>query len=92
MPSQLIDGAWEDGDSSLEVTNPADGSIVGRVAWGGPQDARRAADAAERAFGAWSDLPARRRADILLDASRLIAERADELGALLAREAGKRLP
>ena len=92
MPSQLIDGAWEDGDSALEVTNPADGTVVGHVAWSGPKAAQRAADAAARAFGAWSDLPARRRSDILLDASRLIAERADTLGALLAREAGKRLP
>ena len=92
MPSQLIDGAWEGGDSSLEVTNPADGSTVGHVAWGGAKDARRAADAAARAFGEWSDLPARRRSDILMAAARLIAERADDLGALLAREAGKRLP
>lgn len=92
MPTQLIDGDWMDGDSTFEVTNPADGSSVGHIAWSGHAAAHRAADAAARAFGEWSDLPARRRSDILLEASRLIAERADSLGTLLAREAGKRLP
>ena len=90
--SHLVDGTWEDGDSTVDVTNPADGSVVGRLAWGDAKTARRAADAAARAFADWSDLPPRRRADILLEASRLIAERADAIGDLLAREAGKRRP
>jgi succinate-semialdehyde dehydrogenase/glutarate-semialdehyde dehydrogenase len=92
VPTQLIDGTWEEADSSVEVTNPADGSSVGRIAWGSSQDALRAADAAARAFDEWSTLPARRRSDILLDAAALITERAADLGSLLAREAGKRLP
>jgi succinate-semialdehyde dehydrogenase/glutarate-semialdehyde dehydrogenase len=88
----LVDGTWEDGDSTVDVTNPADGSVAGQLAWGDAKTAQRAADAAARAFGGWADLPPRRRSDILLDASRLIAERADAIGATLAREAGKRLP
>ncbi|MEO7236050.1 MAG: NAD-dependent succinate-semialdehyde dehydrogenase [Lapillicoccus sp.] len=92
IASHLIDGTWEDGDGSVDVTNPADASVVGRLAWGDATTARRAADAAARAFAGWSDLPPRRRADILLDASRLIAERADTIGDTLAREAGKRRP
>ena len=90
--SHLVDGTWEDGDSTVDVTNPADGSVVGRLAWGDAKTARRAADAAARAFADWADLPPRRRADFLLEASRLIAERADTIGDLLAREAGKRRP
>jgi succinate-semialdehyde dehydrogenase/glutarate-semialdehyde dehydrogenase len=90
--SQLIAGVWEEGDSTVEVTNPADGTVVGHIAWGDVDTAQRAADAAARAFGDWSDLPARRRADILLEASRLITERAESLGTTLAQEAGKRLP
>lgn len=90
--AHLVAGTWEEGRASLEVTNPADGSLVGQVAWGDAGTARRAADAAARALGEWADLPARRRADVLLEAARLLAERADELGLLLAREAGKRLP
>ncbi len=92
IASHLVDGIWEDGDSTVDVTNPADGSVVGRLAWGDAKTAQRAADAAARAFADWADLPPRRRADILLEASRLIAERADSIGDTLAREAGKRRP
>ena len=92
IASHLVDGTWEDGDSAVDVTNPADGSVVGRLSWGDAKTAVRAADAAARAFDGWSNLPPRRRADILLDASRLIAERADAIGDTLAREAGKRRP
>jgi succinate-semialdehyde dehydrogenase/glutarate-semialdehyde dehydrogenase len=88
----LCDGVWESRDELREVINPADGTPVGAVAWGTPDDAVRAADAAARAFPTWADTPARRRADLLLDAARLISERSEQLGALLAREAGKRKP
>lgn len=88
----LIDGTWEEGGGLVEVTSPADGQVVGRQSWGGAADVTRAADAAAKAMDDWADRPARRRADILLEASRLIAERADEIGRILAREAGKRLP
>ncbi len=88
----LIDGAWDTRDEQYEVHDPADGSLVGAVDWGTPADAVRAADAAAAAFPAWADTPARTRADVLLDAAALLLERADEIGALLAREGGKRLP
>jgi succinate-semialdehyde dehydrogenase / glutarate-semialdehyde dehydrogenase len=92
LASHLIDGTWEDGAATVDVTNPADGSVAGRLAWGDAKTAERAADAAARAFADWAELPPRRRADILLEASRLIAERADTIGETLAREAGKRRP
>ena len=88
----LINGTWESGEGALEVTNPADGSHVGQVAWGDAETALRAADAAARAFEVWSERPARERADLLIEAGRLIAERAPVIGRLLATEAGKRLP
>ena len=92
LASHLIDGTWEDGPATVDVTSPADSSVVGRLAWGDAKTAERAADAAARAFTDWAELPPRRRADILLEASRLIAERADTIGETLAREAGKRRP
>jgi succinate-semialdehyde dehydrogenase/glutarate-semialdehyde dehydrogenase len=88
----LIDGIWETPGATLDVTNPADGSTAGTIGWGTPADARRAADAAARALPGWAAGPARRRADVLLEAARLIGERADDIGRLLALEAGKRLP
>ncbi len=88
----LVDGIWESRDEVHQVTNPADETVVGSVAWGTADDATRAADAAARAFPSWAATPARRRADILHAAAQLIAERAERLGELLAREAGKRRP
>ena len=88
----LIDGRWETPDATLDVTNPADGSLAGTIGWGTAADARRAADAAARALPGWATSPARSRADVLLEAARLISERADAIGRLLAQEAGKRLP
>ncbi len=88
----LIDGCWEAPEQSLAVTNPADGTVVGQVGWGDAADAVLAADAAAHALASWADAPARHRGDILLKAAELIAARAERLGTLLAREAGKRLP
>jgi succinate-semialdehyde dehydrogenase/glutarate-semialdehyde dehydrogenase len=90
--SLLIDGEWLTPADQLEVTNPADGSLVGHVGWGTAKDAVRAADAATTALANWADLPPRKRSDILLTAAQLITERASDIGTLLAREAGKRLP
>ncbi|KRE52515.1 NAD-dependent succinate-semialdehyde dehydrogenase [Phycicoccus sp. Soil748] len=92
LAKSLIDGRWETHDEQVDVTNPADGSLAGHLAWGGPRDATRAADAAATAFEDWADLPARSRADILREAADLMTARADDIGRLLAVEAGKRLP
>ena len=75
-----------------EVRNPADGSIVGEVPYGGGAEASAAVARAATAFAAWASTPARTRADILLRAAAILHERADEIGLLLAREAGKRTP
>ncbi|WP_376796316.1 NAD-dependent succinate-semialdehyde dehydrogenase [Thermogemmatispora sp.] len=75
-----------------EVRNPADGSLVGAVAYGGRTEALAAAAAAQEAFAAWAGLPARARADLLLRAGSLLEERVTQIGYLLALESGKRLP
>lgn len=93
--SNLVDGTWEEGADTgdvVEVVNPATSDVVGTVARPDVKLAHRAADAAARSFDAWAGRPARQRADILLAASELIRERANHIGAVLAREAGKRLP
>ncbi len=88
----LIGGQWIDGAEAAPVHDPADGTEVGTVASGSATEARAAADAAAEAAESWGGLPARSRSRLLLAAADLIDERADELGLLLAREAGKRLP
>lgn len=88
----LIDGEWQTLAAQHEVLNPATGATVGTVDWGGAAEADRAAGAAAAAFAGWAARSGRERADILLRAAELLAERADEIALLLASEAGKRLP
>jgi succinate-semialdehyde dehydrogenase / glutarate-semialdehyde dehydrogenase len=90
--TMLINGVWRESGRTFDVTDPADGSLVGAIAWGTPEDARQAADAAAGAFDDWAETPPRERADLLLAAAELIGRRREQIGTLLAREAGKRLP
>lgn len=96
QPTVLIDGRWENRDRGLDVRNPADGALVGRVDWTSPAEAAsdgvRAADAAAAAFPAWSGAGVRQRARVLAAAADLMETRAESLAVLLAKEAGKRLP
>ena len=65
--SLFIAGQWvasEDG-GSLEIRNPADGSVVGTIGYGSETEAPAAVDAAQEAFASWAGMPARARADIL---------------------------
>ena len=50
-----IDGKWESAanGATLDVTNPADNSTIGTVPMMGAADARRAIEAANRAYPAW---------------------------------------
>lgn len=91
-PSVLIDGAWHETTEQKDVLNPVTGSVVGRIGYGGRAEATAAADAAAAALPAWADTPARQRADLLHKAADLITARAEEIGTLLAAEAGKRKP
>jgi acyl-CoA reductase-like NAD-dependent aldehyde dehydrogenase len=83
----LVGGEWYETGQQIDVTSPYDGSVVGRVAFGGGDDARRAIDAAEVAMR--SPLPAHRRAAILDRVAELLGERRDEFARTIAMEAGK---
>ena len=87
----LIDGQWLDGGPSLEVKNKYDGKTVGTLPTARKEDVDAAIAAAERAEDVMADLPAFKRAEILLRAAALIRERADDLAKTIAAEAGKAL-
>src|SRR5438132_12913229 len=82
-----VGGEWYETGETAEVTSPYDGSVVGRVAYGGAEDARRAVDAAALAMRA--PLPAHRRAAVLDAVADLLRERRDEFARTIALEAGK---
>lgn len=89
----FIDGQRTDaaGGTTFAVTNPATGAHLGDVPDGGAADAVRAIDAAVAASEPWAATPAFRRADILLEAWRLMNDRAADLAALMTAEQGKPL-
>jgi acyl-CoA reductase-like NAD-dependent aldehyde dehydrogenase len=83
----LVGGEWYETGETLDVTSPYDGSVVGRVAYGGANDARRAIDAAERAMR--EPLPAHKRAAVLDGVAQVLRDRREQFGRTLAEEAGK---
>src|SRR3954471_7525247 len=84
-----VDGEWYETGETRDVTSPYDGSVVGRVAYGGGADATRAIDAAERAMQ--SPLPAHKRAAVLDGVAALLVERREDFARTIAEEAGKPL-
>jgi succinate-semialdehyde dehydrogenase/glutarate-semialdehyde dehydrogenase len=92
--SLYIGGQWtqpQDG-CTLDVFNPADGSLLRTIGYGSNVEALAAVDAAQQAFAGWAALSVRARATILLRAAELLQERTDSIGYTLALESGKRLP
>ena len=77
------------GRRTFDVIDPADGSRVGTVVPGSPDDARAAMDSAATAQPAWERQGAAARGKILLQAAERLRARADELARLMTREMGK---
>ncbi len=88
-----INGEWVGARSgaTFEVTNPATGEVIGAVPDGAAEDAEDAIAAANAAQAAWGATTAYERADLLMEAWRLMTERVEELTALMTREQGKPL-
>jgi acyl-CoA reductase-like NAD-dependent aldehyde dehydrogenase len=83
----LLDGEWIDTGEWQDVDSPYSGETVARVARAGPEHARTALDAAERAMS--SPLPAHERASILDRVAALLKKRHDEVAQTICAEAGK---
>src|SRR3989449_7176929 len=89
----FINGKWvaADGGATFDVVNPADQTVVARVANGGGPEIQQAATAAHAAFGEWSRLAPKDRGRLLLRVQELMEERRDELARLVTLENGKPL-
>ncbi|MFC3286330.1 NAD-dependent succinate-semialdehyde dehydrogenase [Litchfieldella rifensis] len=92
-PFAYIDGGWVAADSGeqIDVVNPADGEIIGRVPRLGRVETERAIAAAEVAFPAWRALTALERADCLMKWHDLMHEHQQELATIMTLEQGKPL-
>jgi 1-pyrroline dehydrogenase len=88
---QLIGGEWVDSASGklLDVENPANGQVIARVPASDSEDVDRAANAAAKAFETWQHTTPQDRSLLMLKLADAIEARADEIGRLESRNAGK---
>jgi len=86
-----IGGQWMSAEATFDVVNPADGSVIARVADLGAAETRTAITAAHRAFPAWAARTAKDRGAILRRWSDLILARSEDLAQLMTAEQGKPL-
>ncbi|MDO6461830.1 NAD-dependent succinate-semialdehyde dehydrogenase [Granulosicoccaceae sp. 1_MG-2023] len=87
-----IRGRWLDGDNGFfDVTDPAGGGLVARVAELSPAQVRSAVDAAAEAQPAWAALSADARADFLQAWYAKVKEHREDLARLMTLEQGKPL-
>src|SRR5437762_4780850 len=93
MATMIIEGDRTKAASgkSYEVRNPATGEVVDEVPAGGPADVDKAAQAAAKAFGSWSKLPANQRREILHKAAQHMLSKVEEIAPILTKEQGKTL-
>jgi succinate-semialdehyde dehydrogenase/glutarate-semialdehyde dehydrogenase len=93
MRTQLyIDGQWVDGNGTLDVIDPSDGSVIAKVATAGDTEIEAALAAAHRAAPAWAKTAPRVRAEMLRKAFELMIAESDYLAELISKENGKALP
>ena len=88
-----VDGQWIQADSgaTLGVDNPATGEIIGRIPKLSGAETRRAVEAANRAFPAWSKKTAKERAAALRRWFDLMMANQEDLARLMTLEQGKPL-
>lgn len=87
---QLINGEWAAAASgqTFDDINPYTGEVYARIPASGAADAKRAIEAAEKAFPAWAKVGARARQALFLKAADIVERRADELVSIMAQETG----
>ena len=84
-----IDGEFVQSGKPIDVTNPYDGSVVGRTWLASPDELERATIASVRAFQSFSRLPVYDRVDVLKAFAQKLRERRQDVIDIIVREAGK---
>ncbi|MDB6177321.1 aldehyde dehydrogenase family protein [Paracoccus sp. Z330] len=85
----LIDGKRVPARAGLDVINPATGLVLGRAAASDADETAGAIRSAKAAQTEWASLPARERGKRVAAAARAVAEHAELIAQVLARETGK---
>ncbi len=87
----FIDGQWVNAGPRMEVKNKYNGQTVAALPTARREDVDAAIAAAQRAAQVMADMPAYKRAEILLKTASLLRERSEDLAETIAAEAGKAL-
>jgi succinate-semialdehyde dehydrogenase/glutarate-semialdehyde dehydrogenase len=85
----LIDGDWVTTDRTLEVDDPATGTLLAEVSDATVADALEAVASAHRAFGPWAATAPRVRAEVLRRAYEIMAAEIEQCARLIVLENGK---
>ena len=94
VPTELlVGGVWRPAAEGrrIEVSDPANGTVLAWVADADPRDAEAAIDAAAAAAAGWAATSPRHRADLLMRAFELMHDKSEELALLISLENGKSL-
>ena len=88
-----VDGQWIDADSkaTVNVSNPANGAVIGTIPKMGAAETQRAIAAANAALPAWRAKLAKERSAILRKWFELMMANQDDLGLIMTSEQGKPL-
>ncbi len=86
----LLGGVWR-GDGALEIRNPANGALLGRVPNGGAAEAAEAVEIAARAQKIWAAHTAKQRSGLLRKWFDLIVAAREDLAVIMTSEQGKPL-
>lgn len=88
-----IDGSWQSaaGPEKIEVSNPADGTVVAAVPAGGKEDVSAAVRAARAAFPGWAATPPAERAALLGALHAVLERRREEIAETVTKELGSPL-
>ena len=87
----FIDGHFtqSQADTFINVTNPADNSVIARVPCATQSEMQAAVDSAQRAFESWRETPVSERARLMLRYQHLLKTHHDEIAEILSLETGK---
>lgn len=84
-----INGQHIEAENYQDLQSPYSKELLAEVAIAGQDQVKAAVDAASEAIGKMNDLPAHKRAEILLKTANLLSERKEEAAAIIAKEAAK---
>ncbi len=89
----FINGEWIESRSLnyLDVVNPSDGQLLGRVPAGSGDDIALSAGKAYQAYQLWKDVPASQRIQYLFKMKQILEENAEEIAEICTKECGKTL-